>query len=827
LDVQLPDVDGYWIMDQVKKQFPDLLVIMMTGYASIDSAVKALKKGAYDYLEKPFANEKLLKTIQNAFDRKRLETQGKKTLEKLGESEEKYHLLFENITDALTVVDAETLKFEDANKATLDLYGYSLEEFCKLTVEDISAEKEKTRVALGKMGKGEQGSRFVPVRYQKKKDGTVFPVEISAASFISNGRKKYIGSVRDITERQQMVEKLSSTQKRLQHVLVSSPAVIYTVDPAADFAATFVSDNVKTQLGYEPSEYYDDPKFWADRIHPEDAPHVTGWISNLMEKGWQVSEYRFRHKDGSYRWLHDELKMVYDEQGAPKEVAGSSIDITIRKKAEGELKESEARYRQLFESESDANLVFDVESLKIEEVNRAALKQFGYSKSEMLNKTISDLSAEKEKTLEKIQATKKSGSATNLIPLRYFRRKDGSVFPSEINAGAFRSGERVKNISSIRDISLRMQAEEKLRGSKERFRKLVENSLIGIAIIQDDKFVYQNRIQDRLYGPIQDKTIDKAYKFIHPDDLLKITRAYEAMSSGESETAEADFRFYPSGEIGSRSDMCWVQCRATQINYRGKEAMLINSIDITEAKQLEHQLIIKNKMLSLGRVAAGIAHEIRNPLTGINSYLFTLADLCRSDAIGSDDLEMIQQIVDQIQVASNKIESVIKRVMDFSKPGAPQMVSSDINASLEEAIKLSEATLRKNGIKLEKALNQQLPKCYVDPLLIEQVMLNLITNAARAMENGNGSKKIVIKSYSKNNSVCIGVSDSGPGVPQKHRNKIFDPFFTTNEDGQGIGLNIAQRIIADHNGSLSLDSSKWGGAEFKIELPVEKRMDPR
>jgi len=827
LDVQLPDVDGYWVMDQVKDKFPDLLAIMMTGYASVDSAVKALKKGAYDYLEKPFATEKLLKTIQNAFDRKRLETQGKKTLEKLGEREEKYHQLFESITDALTIIDAETLRFEDANKATLNLYGYSLEEFCKLTIEDISAEKGETRIAIEKMREGEQGSRFVPLRYQRKKDGTVFPTEISAASFISKGRKKFIGSVRDITERQLMMEELSTTQKRLQHVLASNPAVIYAADPAADFAATFVSDNVKAQLGYEPTEYYDDPKFWADRIHPEDAPHMVNRISNLLEKGWQVSEYRFRHKDGSYRWLHEELKMVYDEQGDPKEVAGSSIDITMRKKAEDDLKESEDRYRQLFESESDAILVFDVESLKIEEVNRAALKQFGYSKSEVLNKTIIDLSAEKEKTFETIQAAKKTGSATNRIPLRYFRRKDGSVFPSEISAGAFKSGERVKNISSIRDISLRVQAEKKLRNSKERFRKLVENSPIGIAIIQDDKFVYQNQVQDQLYGPIQDQTIDLAYKFIHPDDLGKIKMAYKAVQSGKDKTAEADFRYFPSGKIGNRSDMRWVQCRATPFNYRGKEAILFNSVDITEAKQLEHQLIIKNKMLSLGRVATGIAHEIRNPLTGINSYLFTLAELCRSETRDSDDLEMMQQIVGQIQVASNKIESVIKRVMDFSKPGVPQMVSSDINTSLEDAIQLSEATLRKNAIKIERELAQQLPKCYVDPHLIEQVMLNLITNAARAMENGNGSKKIEVKSFSKNNSVCISVSDSGPGVPQKHRNKIFDPFFTTNEDGQGIGLNIAQRIIADHNGSISLDNSKWGGAEFRIELPVEKRMDPR
>ncbi len=94
------------------------------------------------------------------------------------------------------------------------------------------------------------------------------------------------------------------------------------------------------------------------------------------------------------------------------------------------------------------------------------------------------------------------------------------------------------------------------------------------------------------------------------------------------------------------------------------------------------------------------------------------------------------------------------------------------------------------------------------------------------MENGNGNKMIEVKTYSKNNSVCMGVSDCGPGVPPKLRDKIFDPFFATKEDGQGIGLNIAQRIIADHNGSLSLDTGKWSGAEFRIELPVEKRMDP-
>ena len=143
--IGLPDMDGRKVLKQIESDAPDTPVILMTGDASIESATEALKSGAYDYLAKPLEPNKLFITIENALDRNRIEKQRRNAIKKLGESEEKYHQLFESITDAVTVVDAETSRFEDANKATLDLYGYSLEEFCQLTVEDISAEKKKTR----------------------------------------------------------------------------------------------------------------------------------------------------------------------------------------------------------------------------------------------------------------------------------------------------------------------------------------------------------------------------------------------------------------------------------------------------------------------------------------------------------------------------------------------------------------------------------------------------------------------------------------------------------------------------------------------------------
>lgn len=358
-------------------------------------------------------------------------------------------------------------------------------------------------------------------------------------------------------------------------------------------------------------------------------------------------------------------------------------------------------------------------------------------------------------------------------------------------------------------------------------RNLVENSLIGISIIQNNRFVYQNSEQKKLYNASSEKTLLQDLKNVHPEDLVKVKSAYRRIMTDEVQSVETDFRFYPSGKVGNETDLKWVQCRATRFKYQGKDAIWLNAVDVTKTKMLEHQLIIRNKMLSLGRVAAGIAHEIRNPLTGINSYLYTLDEMCCSETIEAEETQLMRQIVNQIQVASDKINLVIKRVMDFSKPGTPKMVLTNINESIEEAVKLSDVAVRKRGITIEKLLAQDLPRCYADPLLIEQVVINLVTNAANAMKKTKGPKIIRIGSFSKNNTLFIKISDSGPGVPLELKEKIFDPFFTTDEDGSGIGLNIAQRIVADHNGSIALDTSEWGGAEFRIELPIERRMYPR
>jgi PAS domain S-box-containing protein len=362
--------------------------------------------------------------------------------------------------------------------------------------------------------------------------------------------------------------------------------------------------------------------------------------------------------------------------------------------------------------------------------------------------------------------------------------------------------------------------EEALEENQQSFQDLVENSPTGILIVQNGIVIYRNPEQERISGSYHRLHEKFVFGNVHPDDVEKVQRLYAKVTSGEVQTVETDFRSYPPGKARSRADVKWIYFRASAIDYKGKGAVLINMIDITRSKELEQLILIKDKMTSLGHIATGIAHEIRNPLSGINIYLKTLKDLLSE----SETPEMTVKIINQIQSASRKIESIIKRVIDFSKPSEPKFVPADINQPIEEALALSSVALRKSDIRIESSLARDVPRSYMDPTLIEEVILNLINNAAEAMKNEEGDKRIEVASILEEDRIILRVSDSGPGIPPGLRAKVLEPFYTTKQSGTGIGLSLCQRIVADHGGSIMIGTSKWSGAEFVIKLPVKKQI---
>lgn len=239
--------------------------------------------------------------------------------------------------------------------------------------------------------------------------------------------------------------------------------------------------------------------------------------------------------------------------------------------------------------------------------------------------------------------------------------------------------------------------------------------------------------------------------------------------------------------------------------------------DVTGARRMARQIMLLDKINSLGRMAAGIAHEIRNPLTGIHGYLYAMDEIC--DELPAEPASVLRTTIAKIRKAAGKMESVIRRVLDFSKPGTPQLELLDLAIPVQEGLSLMIPTLRKAGITVDTEFSP-VPAILGDRMQLEQAVINIVDNAARAVRNNAEAKNIALRIVCEEDRLSLCIADNGPGITLADRERIFDPFYTTASDGTGIGLSIVQRIVADHSGTIHVGESPSGGAEFRLEFPL-------
>jgi PAS domain S-box-containing protein len=362
----------------------------------------------------------------------------------------------------------------------------------------------------------------------------------------------------------------------------------------------------------------------------------------------------------------------------------------------------------------------------------------------------------------------------------------------------------------------RKTAEHAMLKSEKRFNDLVEHSPNAIAIIQENRVVYKNANHAALIGDLN--LLDPSgNQRCHPDDLPKVLAFFDQIVRNALTHSEVAFRFYKDPPGDGQGRMKWVSCIATPIDYNDRDAFLLIFIDMTEEKRLHHLLTIQEKMASLGQVSAGIAHEIRNPLSGINIHL----DIIEKFFHDPDKTDKTVSSIQALRSASRKIELVIRRVMNFAKPTEPRFDRIHINDPVREAVKLTRVTLNKKGIEIVEDLADNLPDCFAEPHLIEELLLNLINNASDAVSGIKNKGVIKVTSICRNHRIRLTVEDNGPGIDQNLKQKIFDPFFTTKKNSTGIGLSLCHRIVTDHRGELTAGESELGGAAFTIEIPAQ------
>jgi signal transduction histidine kinase len=232
-----------------------------------------------------------------------------------------------------------------------------------------------------------------------------------------------------------------------------------------------------------------------------------------------------------------------------------------------------------------------------------------------------------------------------------------------------------------------------------------------------------------------------------------------------------------------------------------------------DLRKTEAQLIRSEKLAALGQLAAGIAHEIRNPLTSINILIHSLTENLPSGNAQWEDLKVIEEEI-------HRINEIVDQFLRFAKPAPPLLEKAEVIPIFEETLQLLRPQIERLQISVQKDF-QSLPPITIDKEQMKQVILNLLMNAIQAMPEG-GRLKLIGQVSEDNHWIQFSIKDSGIGIPPEDMDKLFDPFFSTKEGGIGLGLSIAHRIIDQHHGKIEATSNPQKGTIFTLYLPISQ-----
>jgi PAS domain S-box-containing protein len=513
----------------------------------------------------------------------------------------------------------------------------------------------------------------------------------------------------------------------------------------------------------------------------------------------------------------------------------SNLEKMVEERA-GELKESREKYRDLSRflnsilnsSTEIAIIALDLHG-KIIEFNKGAENVFGWKKDEVLNKeniSITNTLEDRTKGFQKEISEKTINKG--VFDLEMFRvRKDGSRFPSHTTINAIRepSGQEMGFVEIVRDITKRRILEKELRETKDFLENIMESSVDGIITTDlKGKITYMNRAMEEALQYKREEILGTHISLFYmrgiqeARDIMDLLRKMDRIKNYEMKLKGRDEKV--------------AYILTSLFMLKNEEGQSIGTAgifkDVSEQKLLEEKLIAAqvglveaSKMRALGELVAGVAHEINNPLMASQTILHVIKNNLPEDDPERDRLNLIQR-------CNDRIENIVEHLREFSRQKQPDFSPIDINDPIKNALMMTGQQLLDHNIDIQKRLSEDLPKVSGDTNQLEEVFLNLISNARDAMDDMPGGKKELTISSSlieedDREYIEILFKDTGVGIPDENLNKIIEPFFTTKPVGKGtgLGLSLCFSIIESHGGRIEIKSKLGKGTDVRIFIPVK------
>lgn len=649
-------------------------------------------------------------------------------------------------------------------------------------------------------------------------------------------RREATGSLRRIQDAMEntiheRTRRLRESEARFREFAESASDWLWETDDKHRF--TYVSEGVRRLLGVDPKDLLGRTRQDIHMISDDSPARWQAFQDDLRaRRPFRAFTYTMILPTGGQRHISISGSPVFDDKGRFRGYRGTGTDLTDRYESEQTI----TRLGRIVEDSASEIYIFSAESLLFQQVNRGARRNLGYGTDELAHMTPLDLCPGNDDLTYRnaINAARRvfdgtktdltvSGNETILFEVSH-RRRDGSIYPVEIRLQYMGQESPPVFVAVVQDITERHHAAQALEESEERFRATADMSLDAIIVHVNGEIVYANK-QSRILTGEEDSSalIGRFVDRIMTEDsraLLKIRMARMAADGKPAPRVEVRLQRLDGTTFEA-------ELASVPITYGGKAAIQTVLRDITEEKAVQGHLVQTAKLATLGEMAAGMAHELSQPMNVIRMAAEAAAlDLPGAPALAPETRSTFAIIAEQ----AARMGEIIDHMRIFSRKQPETTQTFDPAQTMISVLNLIEAQFYAENIQLTARYASGSFRVRGRPLQLEQVLLNLLTNARDSVRTrlsrtsgGRGVIGMAMDVTLEKDTITISVEDNGTGIAEDAFERLFEPFFTTKEvgAGTGLGLSVSFSLIAAMGGSLTAQNRADGpGAVFSITLPL-------